>query len=80
MHLYTVNDSLQYIGHERDIQEQVRKHRLLLEKILEFKSLESSDSEQQNVEVRETKRRRAGQGSQDKRHAPQEEVGEYHSS
>ena len=40
--------------------------------ILEFKSLESSDSEQHNGEVRETRRRWAGQGSQDKRHAPEE--------
>ena len=31
VHLHTVNDSVQYIGHERDIKEQVRKHRLLLE-------------------------------------------------
>ena len=80
VHLHTVNDSVQYIGHERDIKEQVRKHRLLLEYILEFKSLESSDSEQHNGEVRETRRGRAGQARQDKRHAPEEEVGRYHSS
>ena len=66
MHLHTVNDSVQYIGHERDIEEQVRKHRLMLEEIHEFKSLESSGSEQHNGENKETRRGQASQGDLDK--------------
>ena len=35
---------------------------------------ESSDSEQHNGEDEETRRGRAGQGTQDKRHTPEDEV------
>ena len=41
------------------------EHRLLLELIHGFKSLESSDSEQHNGENRETRRGQASQGGQD---------------
>ena len=59
---------MQHIEHEMYSKEHVTEHRLLLELVLEIKSLESSDSEQHNEEVREARRRRAGQGSQDKTH------------
>ena len=55
-------------SHEMNSKEHVTTHRLLLEWIHEFKSLESSDSEQHNKEVRETKRGRASQGNQEKTH------------
>ena len=54
--------------------EHVTTHKLLLEWIHEFKSLESSDSEQHNEEVRETKRRRAGQGSQENKNVKMSEI------
>ena len=43
----------------------VTEYRLLLESIHEFKSLQSSDSEQHNEEFREARRGQAGQGGQD---------------
>ena len=48
MHSHIVKDNVQYNGHERDMKKHATKHRLLLEQIHEFKSLESSDSEQHN--------------------------------
>ena len=42
------------------------EHKLLLEFIHEFKSLESSDTKQHNGENRETRRGQASQGGQDK--------------
>ena len=61
-------------NHEMKSKEHVTTHRLLLERIHEFKSLEFSDSEQHNEEVRETKRGRAGHGNQEKNTHPKRKL------
>ena len=61
-------------NHEMNSKEHITTHRLWLERIHEFKSLESSDSEQHNEEVRETKRGRADQGNQEKKTHPKRKL------
>ena len=55
-------------------------HKLLLEWIHEFKSLESSDSEQHKKEIKETKVWRTSQKKKQEKNTPEEEIGKYRNS